>query len=171
MTVADGRDLEVPDGWQVVYLLQLDLSAWEHSSQHHASLFREFALIQGADPADRAGVPARLVTLIDRLQADYGHVGGPLEVQLQEALAARIDSIDIAVPVPPEVGPVSLEFHDLLEEADAFCASGELLTLRPPHEAAEFRRWYLLQFPHQLSGAAPVPWPVWLATHPAPAAA
>ena len=47
----------------------------------------------------------------------------------------------------------------LLDEADAYCKQGELLTLASPPVVRRFRTWYLAEIRAQLAGAAPGPWP------------
>jgi hypothetical protein len=47
----------------------------------------------------------------------------------------------------------------MLDETDAFCRDGTLLTLAPAEDVVAFRRWYLTQVIEQLEGRPAQPWP------------
>lgn len=157
--------------WVAVELFGLDLALWDESDQHHASLLREVALIAGASPDDRAHLPARLLALVERVQAEFADSGEAIDAVRRQALADGHAHLDLAVPVPPDAGPAAQELHDLLDELDEYCATGALLTVPTAPEVAGFRRWYLRQFASQVDGAPPVSWPAWRASHPSPATA
>jgi hypothetical protein len=46
----------------------------------------------------------------------------------------------------------------MLEEADEYCRSDQLLTLATPPTLVAFRRWYLGEFIAQIDGRPPQPW-------------
>ena len=52
-----------------------------------------------------------------------------------------------------------LTYARLMEEADAFCAAGEVISLAPDAEVYALRRWTVEEFLRQYHGAAPRPWP------------
>jgi hypothetical protein len=54
---------------------------------------------------------------------------------------------------------VAQRVEQLLDEADAFCRDGTLLTLEPSPDVVAFRRWYIGELARQVAGEAPEPWP------------
>lgn len=108
--------------------------------------------------ADLAAVPGRLVQLAGDLQARYAGITEAQEDELEGALAAGELTRDVTYRVPAAVAQACQQLLDLLEEADAYCEHGDLLTLVSPHDQREFRRWYLSEFIGQVGGAAPRRW-------------
>ena len=145
-----------------VRLLGVSLAAYRHSSEHHDELFREFALIterQRDKPGASDAVPARLLALITDLRARFSGFSAANTAILQEAAERGDEYIDLVYRIPPEAGGAAMEFDRMLDDADAFCRAGDLLTMATPPEAAAFRRWFLGQFAAQAAGAEPTPWP------------
>jgi hypothetical protein len=60
---------------------------------------------------------------------------------------------------PSAAGPDVLTWPDLLDEADEYCRSEQLLTLPATRREALARRWFLTEVARQSSGLAPRPWP------------
>jgi len=142
-----------------VRLLAVDLADLHSAEAHHDELFREFALIAGAEPSPGHAVPARLLALIDELNARYaGFTTGP-QAELAEAAERGDKDLDISFYVPRDIGDAIIRFSDLLTAADDYCRQGELLTMAPPPEAVAFRNWYLGEFVAQVRGSDPTPWP------------
>jgi hypothetical protein len=120
-----------------VSILGMPLAVMQRSSEHSDELLREFALIRGEGAHH---VPARLLALIEELRGRFGSFSeGPRRAM--EAAAAR-------------------QLGDLLDEADEFCRSGDLLTLATTPEGRAFRHWYLDEFQRQIDGLPPRPWSV-----------
>lgn len=146
---------------QEVRLIGVSIDAYRRSSEHHDELQREFALITEGRREDTQGsdaVPARLLALIADLGARFsGFTAGPT-AELRAAMARGDERIDLSYSLPAEVGPAASEFDRMLDEADAFCRSGDLLTLATPPDVLAFRRWFLGEFVGQLAGAPPTPW-------------
>jgi hypothetical protein len=141
-----------------VRLLGLDLEDHRRSSQHHDELFREFAIIASSE-ADDAATPVRLMSLIDELTSQYAGLTQNANEELQAAVERGDAHIDLVFHLPAAVSAAVERFHELLDEADEYCRSGDLLTLAPPPDAVAFRRWYLDEFVRQIAGEAPRPWP------------
>jgi hypothetical protein len=140
-----------------VRLVGFPLAIFERAREHHAELMREFQLL-ALDETGR-NVPRRLVELVDELTASYGGIGVTAEAERDAALARGDESVDLTYHVPASVGEACVRLDAMLDAADAFCRSETLLTLAAADDEAAFRRWYLAEFPAQLAGAAPTPWP------------
>jgi len=165
VTVPDLREQPLaPEGEPllVVHLVAAPLRVWERAGVHTSELVREFSLMaigrqdSGVTPARY--VPQRLVELAADLQARYAGISEQQVTELDDALAAGQRVRDFTYPVPASVAQACQQLQDLLDEADAYCEQGELMTLVSPPEQREFRRWYLQEFVRQISGEPPAPW-------------
>jgi hypothetical protein len=141
-----------------VRLLSLDLEDQRRASEHHEELFREFTLI-AASGEDHENVPTRLMSLIDELTSEYSTFTGGIDDVLEAARQRGDRTVDLVYTLPASISIGVRRFLELLDEADAYCRSGDLLTLAPPADAVAFRRWYLEEFVRQIGGEAPRPWP------------
>lgn len=141
-----------------VRLLGLSVSAFVHSSAHHDELFREFALIDRADPSG-AQVPSRLLALIEELEQRFGGFSAGPRAEIDAAVERGDESVDVTYRVPRETRQAVIRLSELLTRADEYCRQGELLTLAPPPTAVAFRNWFLREFAVQIDGAPPTPWP------------
>ena len=138
-----------------VHILGLPLDVYGRSSEHTDELLREFALIR-EDNGDH--VPARLLALIDELNARFAGFTQAQTIALQEALARGDTEIDLHYEVPPEASEGAARLGRLLDEADEFCRAGDLLTLATLPEGVAFRRWVLEEFVLQVDGHPPRRW-------------
>jgi len=143
-----------------VRLLGLPVPLQARAEEHSAELTRELMLIgeQMRQQGDHAGLPARLVSLVQELTAQYSVFTGEQEQQLADAIARGVDAIDLVYRVPASAGGAARALDDILDEADAYCRAGEhLLTLPTPDDLVTYRRWFLDQFIDQTAGHEPVP--------------
>jgi hypothetical protein len=137
----------------------LPVDVYQRAAEHNDELMREFALIAAHGGDDEAAIPTRLVALVDELRSRFAGFTAQPEAELSAAAAGGHSTIDLFFLVPPEAARGAGELDDLLDEADSFCAAGDLLTLTTPPDALAFRRWFLREFVRQASGEAPAPWP------------
>ena len=140
-----------------VSILGLPLEVMQRSSEHSDELLREFALIRG-EGSDH--VPARLLALIEELRGRFGSFSEGPRQAMQAARERGEETIDLHYEVPPAVAAAVRQVGELLDEADEFCRSGDLLTLATQPEGLAFRRWYLEEFQRQIDGLPPRPWSV-----------
>jgi hypothetical protein len=138
-----------------VSILGMPLEVMQRSSEHSDELLREFALIRG-EGSDH--VPARLLALIEELRGRFGSFSEGPRQAMQAALERGDATIDLHYDVPPTVAAAARQLGDLLDEADEFCRSGDLLTLATQPEGLAFRHWYLDEFQRQIAGQPPRPW-------------
>jgi hypothetical protein len=165
MTAGDITDL------RTVRLLRIPLAVQMRSTEHFDGLMREFALI--AMDADRAGdpstrhVPARLLDLVDELNQQYSSFTADVTAERDAAIARGESEVDLTYRVPASVVDATRRLEVLLDEADAYCRSGQhLITLETPPESRAFRDWYLSEFVDQIEqGRDPVAWPDHVAAH------
>lgn len=150
-------------GLVTVKLLGFPLEVFRRASEHNDELLREFALIRGESAEN---VPTRLLALIDELRGRFAGFTEAPTLAIQAALDRGDSEIDLRYDVPPEAADGALRLGGLLDEADDFCRSGELLTLATLPETLEFRRWYLAEFVRQVAGHPPSPWFRRLGAHP-----
>lgn len=138
-----------------VRIVGLPVGVYGRASEHNDELLREFALIH-EDGSDH--VPARLLALIDELNARFGGFTEAPTQALQEALNRGDREVDLRYDVPPEASEAVRRLGSLLDEADEFCRSGDLLTLATLPESLAFRRWFLEEFDRQIHGRPPRSW-------------
>lgn len=144
-----------------VRILGLPVDVYQQAAEHNDELMREFALIKGQGAGDGAGVPDRLLALVDEMRARFAGFTTQPEAELAEAAASGGATIDLIYLVPPDVATAAVDLGVLLGEADSFCQAGDLLTLTTPPDAVAFRRWFLGEFVRQAAGEAPTPWSDW----------
>lgn len=139
-----------------VRLLGFPLPLHVRSVEYHEELMREFQLLAlSGGPPD---VPHRLVELVHELTTDYDGFSDAPDAVRDDAIARGESTVDLHYRVPASLGPAAARLDEMLDEADAFCRSGEaLLTLAAPDDVVALRRWQLAEFVRQLSGEAPSP--------------
>ncbi len=149
-----------PGELREVRLLQFPLDVYQRANEAFEGLRREFTLI-AMRTTDAQQVPKRLLQLVDALTGEY-------EALNEETDRVRDDAIDrgekvldqLVYRLPPSAAPACMALNQMLDEADQFCAEGELLlSLASPPEAVAFRRWFLGEIVAQLDGEPPLPWP------------
>lgn len=140
-----------------VRIVDLPLAIYLAAQQHNDALMREFHWL--IDRGARDGVPSRLVQLASEAHARFGAETAAIRAQVAAAVAAGRDRFDLKVDLPRAARPIVTELAELLDEADAYCQSGDLLTLASPPDLRRFRTWYLDQVLGQLAGRPPSPWP------------
>lgn len=150
---------DTPEDLVEVRILGLSLEAYRSSSAHHDELFREFALVLARPPSAGHEVPARLLSLIERLNDSFSGFTASPEAELQEAIESGDETIDLTYHVPRAAREGVEELAELLARADDYCQQGDLLTVAPPPEAVRFRDWFLGEFSAQIDGRRPVSWP------------
>lgn len=146
-----------------VRLVGFPVEVFRRASEHNDELLREFALIREETSEH---VPARLLALIDELRGRFGAFTEGPTMAIQAALQRGDQHIDLRYDLPPEAAEAALRLGALLDQADHFCRSGDLLTLATPAESLAFRRWYLDEFVRQVAGQEPCPWSMFLEATP-----
>lgn len=142
-----------------VRILEFPVDVYQRALEAFEGLQREFALIamRGADAHD---LPDRLLRVVSAITEEYATIASERDKVRDEAMAAGLTVVpELVHRVPASMGAACVTVSRLIDEADEFCRSGDLLlTLASPPEAVVFRRWYLGEFTAQLNGEAPLPW-------------
>ena len=125
---------------------------------HLEAITREFQLIEFSDE-EVESPPARLLDVISRLRTNYDQLGfvGNRRFAL-EAIERGDATVDFELPVPVEAGRAARLLITTMEETDAWCERGELLTLASPPEQRRMRRWFFGEIERQTAGGEPIPW-------------
>lgn len=143
-----------------VRVLSAPVALWEEATSHTQDLMREFALMTiGAHAGTTRPVQQRLLDLVAQLRVTYAGATTEQELALDAAVVAGRSTIDLTYLLPIGVGAACRALSDLLDEADAHCASGGMMTLVTPPEQVAFRRWYLGEFVRQEAGLPALAWP------------
>ncbi|MDP8969648.1 MAG: hypothetical protein M3N52_03950 [Actinomycetota bacterium] len=141
---------------QTLRLVDLPVEQYRRMRQHHDDMLREFALItlQAQDP-DAVAVPKRLLELSDEVQAHYSEPRDHLRDAVEEAHRRDRQTVTVELQLPVAVVDQVQGWLALLEEADSYCRSGDLLTLEAPPDVVRFRRWLLGEVVAQLQDGRP----------------
>ena len=151
---------DAPDALVTVRLLGLPVAVHARSQEHSDELMREFTYLRAQSiDAEAPTVPGKLLDLVDELTGRYSGFTAGSQAELDDAIAAGRESIDLEYRVPADVGPACVHLGELLDAADDYCRDGDvLLTLATPDEIVAYRRWYLDEFVRQAAGEPPRPW-------------
>ncbi|MDQ1682995.1 MAG: hypothetical protein QOH99_1536 [Frankiaceae bacterium] len=130
-----------------VHLLGLPLKVHARAQQHNDEMTREFQLIVEQDHQEGGTVPTRLLQISTLLSERYRGFTEEQESRIEAAMAAGATQLDeVTFTVPADVGDAARQLGDILEEADTYCRTGQLLTLAAPPDVAAYRRLYLDNF-------------------------
>lgn len=143
-----------------VRLVNFPLQLFASAREHHDELLREFALLALRPPTstpDRE-VPTRLLDLIDVLGRQYAGAGDRTDADRDAAVERGETSMDLSYDVPRSIGAGMLRLHELMEQADEFCRTEQLLTLEASPDERRFRSWFLTEFVRQADGHEPTAW-------------
>ena len=147
-----------PDAIVVVRFLGAPAPLLHRARLHLEAIVREFQLIEFSGP-ETESPPARLLELITRLQSNYDQLGFVSDRRFAEdAIARGDDLVDFELPVPAEAGRAARRLLATMEETDAWCDRGELLTLASPPDQRALRRWFFGEIERQTDGDEPISW-------------
>lgn len=145
-----------PEARTTVRLLGMPVDVFVHYRIWYDEMRRELRILALTHGGDYP-VANELSELTLRVEQERRQAGGV--DQLDAALFAGRDRVDLAYHVPVSAPATMTRLRELLEEVDDFCAEQQMLTLTPSPQQVELRSWYLGEFERQASGEDPVPWP------------
>jgi anti-anti-sigma factor len=140
-----------------VRFVAVPLDVHRRVSEHHDTLNRELALV--AETGGQGTVPARLLALSEELRNQFSGFTVAAEERLAAALARGDTTIDLEYTLPPAAAEGAARLDAMLDEVEAYCIDGALLTLVGSPEIVAYRKWLLGEFVRQITdGEAPTPW-------------
>ena len=136
---------ETADTAQVVRLLGVPAALFIDSQNHQHDLIRELTLIDlaSAHGISDTELPRRLADLISEILDHYAGVRLATREQALAALARGESTVDLSVPVVPDLLAGLRRWLRLVQEADELCSQGALLTLAAAPQVRALRRWYV----------------------------
>jgi len=141
-------------------LLGLPIGLYLRTTAHYEGLHRELRLLSGSGESPMSAAPRRLLEAIERLGTPFFLFAADQAAMLREAASRGSTSLDLVHRLPRRLGE-SFELLDaVLDEADAYCASADLLRTEPPSaDVVAFRKWLASELVRQSRGEPPVAWP------------
>jgi GAF domain-containing protein/anti-sigma regulatory factor (Ser/Thr protein kinase) len=143
-----------------VRLRGIPVALLQKSSEQYEALFRELRLMKerGGSTPGAPGLPDRLSVLVSEIGTRFSGFGPGMDEMWQTAVDNKVDQFDWTLELP-QAAVVACEFYDaMLDEADEFGLSAQLLTLPASPTSVAVRRWFLSEIIGQLHGKAPVAW-------------
>ncbi len=143
-----------------IRLIGIPVSLLQKASEQYEALFRELRLMKerGLSTPGASGLPERLSVLVSEIGTRFGRLGPGMDEMWQTAVDNNVDRFDWTLELP-QAAVVACEFYDaMLDEADEFGLSAQLLTLPASPTSVAVRRWFLSEIIGQLHGKAPVAW-------------
>jgi anti-sigma regulatory factor (Ser/Thr protein kinase) len=143
-----------------VRLIGIPVALLQKASEQYEALFRELRLMKerGGSAPGSPELPERLSVLVSEIGTRFGRLGPGMDEMWQTAVDNNMDRFDWTLELP-QAAVVACEFYDaMLDEADEFGLSAQLLTLPASPTTVAVRRWFLSELIGQLYGKAPVAW-------------
>ncbi len=126
---------------RTVRLVDVDIDRFQELEQHQEAMLREFTLISiGAQTGSADGAPRQLLSRVDGLRERFAGQREAIFAQVREAARSGARSVTLEFELPDDADQTLLDTLAAYESADAYCSSGDLLTLACPPHVAEFRR-------------------------------
>ena len=128
--------------------------------EHHDELVRELTLMamRANTPQHGPQLPPRLDELVEILGRRFGATASRTDAERDAAIDRGDTTVDLRYRVPASIATDLVALNELIDDADEFCRTGQLLTLPRDAAIAQFGRWYNGEFLRQLQGLDPVPW-------------
>jgi phosphoglycolate phosphatase-like HAD superfamily hydrolase len=132
-----------------VILLDVPVALWSRSRSHSDA-------VRAA--AAEGDAPARLAEITERFRERYDAVAETALSELRAATVRRVQTVDLAYPVPRRARDDVDAFLAALESADEWARTSGRDDLVTPPDVAAFRRWYFGEIANQMDGGFPTPW-------------
>ena len=147
-----------------VDLMGIPVALLQKASEEYEALFRELRLMKeragsaDATPPGAPSLPGRLSLLVSEIGTRFSGLGPGMDENWQQVLDHNLGSYDWHLELPRSA-VVDCEYYDaMLDEADEFCISANLLTLPTSASSVAVRRWFISEMIGQLRGRVPIPW-------------
>jgi hypothetical protein len=134
-----------------VRLAEVDIEQFHRLEKHQEAMLREFTLISLGAQTGVAAAPQQLVSRVERLRERFAGQREAIFAQVGEAARAGARTVALELDLPEGAAQDLLDALRAYEEADAYCRSGDLLTLACPPDVAALRRQLYLDIIDQLT--------------------
>jgi hypothetical protein len=153
------RHAHLPDDTVEIQLLGIPVALLHQATEEYEALFRELRLMKERTGSEDAPVlPERLAVLVSDVGSRFNGLGPGMD----DVWQAAIDSNDVLFEWKfdlPRIALAACEFYGaVLDEADQFGLSAQLLTLPASATSVAVRHWFISEMIGQLHGKAPVAW-------------
>jgi hypothetical protein len=142
-------------------LRDFPLRVWARSRQHNDEVMREFTLMLEGERTGQTSleVPKALVDLADMFTSQFGPLLDQLYAAREAALEAGLDRMDSEVALVPGTPELLGHVRQVMDAVDAYCRTGDLLTLEREEADRRLFDWTLAELVAQYEGREPTPWP------------
>lgn len=123
-----------------VRLAEVDIERFQMLEQHQDAMLREFTLISIGAQTGVAEAPQRLLSRVERLRERFAGQREAVGAQVAEAARTGACTVTLELDLPQGAEHELRETLQAYEAADAYCRSGDLLTLACPPDVAALRR-------------------------------
>jgi hypothetical protein len=144
---------------RVAVLQRFPVRLWARQREYYDGLLREFNLMLLGQQAGAQSAPARLVELADELTGRFGAMLDTVHEEREGALLRGELSIESRIPFVEGALEMLDSVIGVFAEVDAFCDSGDMLTLAMPPDLKALRDWQTNEIKRQYDGAQPTAWP------------
>ncbi|HEY1635403.1 MAG TPA: SpoIIE family protein phosphatase [Acidimicrobiales bacterium] len=118
---------------------------------HTENLVRELTLaFVGAEVGATARMPEELARLVTMVTTQFSELRRQLKEQALAAEAAGDARTHLRLRLTPQAIENGKRYLEALDEADAYCHAGRLLSLETPPQHRVFRRWYIDELSRQV---------------------
>jgi GAF domain-containing protein len=143
--------VEAPEDVVEVDLGEISTGLLLAAKTHTENIVREFSLaLVGAEAGATARVPEELARLIATVTTEFAELRRELKEQALAAQARGEGRTHLRLRLTPHAMEHGRRYLDALDEADAYCRAGRLLSLETPPQHKIFRRWYVGELTRQL---------------------
>jgi len=143
-----------------IVLLGMPVALLQKASEEYEGLFRELRLMRELSASHPASpsLPDRLSVLVAEIGTRFNGLGPGKDEAWQDVVDRHLPTFDWKLSLPTSA-LAACEFYDaMLDEADAFGLSAQLLSLPATDTSVAVRRWLISELIGQLGGRPPVAW-------------
>jgi GAF domain-containing protein len=142
---------DVPEDLVEVDLGEISSELLLGAKIHTENLVREFSLtLVGAESGASPRVPEELARLIVTVTMEFADLRRELKEQALAAQTRGEERTHLRLSLTPRALRNGERYLEAMDEADAYCRAGRLLSLEMPPQHKVFRRWYVGELTRQL---------------------
>jgi GAF domain-containing protein len=155
-----GRNGSTADATVEIQLLGIPVALLQKASEEYEALFRELRLMKERTGSAESAplLPERLAVLVSDIGTRFNRLGPGMDDVWQAAIDSHEVCFDWKLDLPQAAAAACEFYGSVLDEADEFGLSAQLLTLPASATSVAVRRWFVSEIVGQLHGKAPVGW-------------